>query len=374
MKTICYLTLLLGFILGSCQNQSGEYVCTPCELECDLLSFSGPGKCPHCNMKLIKKIDLEEEKNLKVGEVSIKNGSGLFLIPGGKGKEGSVIKVYYHQPANFHSESRVLIVLPGAGRNGDDYRDAWVEASEKYGMLILSPGYPDSSYAFTDYHMCGLITDSNFRNSIEYVENTNMVRLDESKLNFKVITDPDLWIFSDFDRIFDLAVDELGSAQTNYDIFGHSAGGQILHRFAIFYPNSKADKILSSNSGFYTLPNIETRLPFGLKKTGVTDNDLKFSFEKKLVLFIGEKDNENEIGGTLLRSESADSQGLHRLERSRYFYEKSMVKARELGVAINWELEVVSGVGHDFKRMSMAAVEYLYETYNATSEKLESRK
>ena len=48
-------------------------------------------------------------------------------------------------------------------------------------------------------------------------------------------------------------------------MFGHSAGGQVLHRLAIFRPNNKADRILASNSGWYTIPTITNIFPTGLE-------------------------------------------------------------------------------------------------------------
>ena len=34
--------------------------------------------------------------------------------------------------------------------------------------------------------------------------------------------------------------------------------------------------------------------------------------------------------------------------------------ADTLGIELNWQLEVVPGVGHDLQKMSDAAAEYLY--------------
>lgn len=356
MKFYCYLFCFLF----SCQSKNGDYVCPPCDLPCDELSFSGPGLCPHCNMELVSIVEVKKFEELKVGEIDLKTGSGAFLISGGQGHENNTITVHYHMPNSFKPSSEMLLVVPGAGRDGDEYRDAWIEASEKYGVLILSPTYPDSSYGFGGYHMGGLMEELNLSASVEYVENSNIAKLDEEKLTFTVNANSSQWIFKDFDRIFDLVVESLSSEQREYDIFGHSAGGQILHRLTLFYPQTKAKRIVASNSGFYTLPDMESKLPFGMKGTGKKAEDLKTSFKKRMTLFTGEFDNEKETGGTLLRSVSADQQGLHRLERSQYFYKVSKKKAEELGYEFNWKYEIVPGVGHDFRKMTVAAAEYLY--------------
>ncbi len=78
-------------------------------------------------------------------------------------------------------------------------------------------------------------------------------------------------------------------------------------------------------------------------------------------LRIGELDNENEKVGTLLRSHSADKQGLHGLERGMYFYEFSKVKDSEIDANYNWKLNIVPIVGHDHELMGNAAAQLLYE-------------
>ncbi|MEW7291066.1 hypothetical protein [Aquimarina sp. 2304DJ70-9] len=357
------MSIFIFMVLSiACQKQDGKYVCTPCDQSCDALFFSEPGVCPHCNMKLIKKSELKAKKELVVNAININEGSGEFLIDGGVGNKEKTIKVYYHKPKNYRPESRILIVVPGAGRNGDSYRNAWIEESEKYGVLILSLMYPEKEYDFGAYHLCGIMHDLDIKNSIEYVENTNVANMDESKFTFKINENQDEWIFNDFDRVFDLTVQKLKSAQTTYDIFGHSAGGQILHRMAIFQKESKAKYIIAGNSGFYTLPSNDFILPFGVKNAPFHVEHLPSIFKKKLIVMIGELDNATEKGGTLLHSVSVDKQGLHRLERGTFFFKYSKTKAQEMGLDFNWELKIVPNTGHNHKKIGDAAARYLYES------------
>jgi len=359
-KSTFSLLLILALVALSCQNTDPIYVCTPCDLVCDQLTFSEAGTCPHCNMELVKKSDLTEQKELVLNEITIEEGSGEFLIEGGNGKKEKAIRVHYHKPINFHPNSKVLIVVPGAGRNGDSYRDAWIEESEKYGVLILSPMYQEEDYDYGAYHMGGLIYNLNLDSSATYDENSNKVFLDEEKFSFEINTNSKEWIYHDFDRIFEAVVNAVGSKETAYDIFGHSAGGQILHRFPIFQANSKANRILASNAGSYTLPDFQSELPFGIKNTILSKENIRASFKKDLVLFIGELDNENEAGGLMLRSPSVDKQGVHRLERGKYFFNKSKDIAQKMGTDFNWKLEIIPNVGHDHRKMGDAAAKYLY--------------
>ena len=293
-------------------------------------------------------------------DVLINKGSGHFIINGGAIHQTDTINIYYHMPQNFTPSSKVLLVIPGAGRNADDYRDSWVEASEKYSVLIVSPSYPEKEYNYGDYHLGGIVKDLNLSKGVSFKEGTNQVHIDETAIEFHVNPKREDWIFIDFDRIFKLVKNATKSNQRKYDLFGHSAGGQILHRLALFNPDSKADRILASNAGTYTLPDYDTNFPFGMKNVGISQKKLAKSFNNKLVLLLGELDNETETRGRMLRSETADKQGTNRLARGNNFYEFSKELSKGLGMKFNWKLEVIPNVGHDQKKMAEAAAGYLY--------------
>ena len=346
---------IMGWIIGAlCMSNCTSpsiYICPPCELPCDSLTFSSPGKCPHCGMTLIQSI------NPKTGN-KVTAGSGTFFIPSSTGRERDQIEVFYYLPKSFSPDSKVLIVVPGAGRNGDSYRDAWIEEADQYDVIILSPRYPQESYPFEAYHLGGVIRKSNLADCLNYVDGTNQAQLDESKWTFEIEDDPNDWIFNDFDRMVQSALDSMGLDMRSYDLFGHSAGGHILHRLALLRSSEKVDRIIAANASFYTLPDKEIPYPFGL--SGLPSSDLKAAFAKKLVILLGQEDNAEETGGTILRSASADQQGFHRLERGQYFYERSKAIADSLGFTFNWRLEIVPGVGHNHRLMGDATADLLY--------------
>ncbi len=297
-------------------------------------------------MVLIKKSDLFSAKDLVLNEVNIKIGKSAFLIEGGFNK-GKTIVVHSYKPTQFSADSPVIILLPGAGRNAADYRDAWVKKSEEYNVLVLSLEYSDKHYpGFSNYNMAGMISD---------------VKLNEARTSvesFKITDNPATWLYNDFDRVFNLVKKELYLTTTTYDLFGHSAGGQILHRNEIFNSKNKANRILASNSGWYTVHSLSDDFPYGLKGTSTDTSSLNFS--KNLVIFLGEKDDANETRGSLRRTPQADKQGTHRLERGTYFYNESKRIAFEMNIDFNWNLEIIPDVGHDYQAMSEAAADYLY--------------
>ena len=302
--------------------------------------------------------------NNSYAQSTIKNGSGYFEFKGGPGHQEDTIKVYYHKPKKYSQDSKILLVIPGAGRNADDYRDSWIETSEKHSVLVISPSYTEKDYDYGAYHLGGLVKDLDLRKGVIFIKGTNKVELDEDVVEFNLNPDSSQWIYHDFDRLFDLVTKEVGSSRKTYDVFGHSAGGQILHRFALLAPHSKANRILASNAGSYTLPEFNTAFPFGVKDLNINKKSLKRSFKKHLVIFLGELDNANETGGLLLRSRTVDKQGTHRLSRGKYFYKKSQEMAKSIKTTLNWKLKVINGVGHNQRKMAKAAAIYLYENNN----------
>lgn len=335
-----------------------RYVCPPCYHVENILTteeYVHNGQCHVCGMNLI-----ENSRLLPPEALALNPGSGNYLLQGRPTGSDKTIRVFYHKPEGFHVDSPILLVIPGAGRNAWSYRDNWISTSERYGVLILSPEFAERHYDFAAYHLGGVVTNFDYRNA-QVSERPNRYRLKDEDILFDVVDEPERWTFKDLDRIFNSAVAATGSQRTRYDIFGHSAGGQMLHRLAIFLPNSNADRIIAANSGSYTLPVHDVGLPFGLKDTPITEDDLTRSFAANLVLLIGEEDNEQEMRGTMLHTPLVDQQGLGRLSRGQYFYRVSRERARELSVPFNWQLEIVEGVGHDNRAMGKAAALILYE-------------
>lgn len=348
-----------GLALAACAcvaatpaRAGGKFICPPCGCAMDGREFDAPGLCPACGMTLVAK-----PPPAPFEPTTLQDGRGLFEAAGGVGREAQRIGVHYYKPRTFTPRSPVLLVLPGAGRDADEYRDAWVEAAEAHGVLVAALGYPEADYDFAAYQMGGVIRNLRLPPG---AAGQSVVRLRDEDIGFDLNPRRETWLFNDFDRIFALLARAAGSERERYDLFGHSAGGQILHRLTLFQAQVKADRIVAANSGFYTLPDLDVPQPFGLKGTGATPDALAASFGRRLTLLLGEKDDGDEAGGIQLRTPTADRQGVGRLARGRYFFEAGRARARSLGVPFEWRLEVVPNVGHDYRRMTAAAARLLY--------------
>ncbi len=334
------------------------FVCPPCGCAMDDVIFSEPGRCPDCGMVLAPR----NEVDLGFQPQSLPPGAGRFAMEGGRGRRDAHVSVQYFRPRQWGPDSPILLVIPGAGRNADDYRNMWIETACAKNVFVAALGYPEARYGLSAYHMGGVVRDLTLRRPPvrEQVGPTEIIRMADEDIVTTPHPKPEDWLYQDFDRIFDHIVLATGSRRTVYDLFGHSAGGQIAHRLALFAPNAKAARIVAANAGWYTMPDLDTPVPRGLGGSGLTDDGLALSFAKDLLILLGEDDDGDHAGGSLLRTPALDALGVGRRQRGRSFFEAARQEAQILGVPFKWMMEIVAHVGHDPYAMSRAAARRLY--------------
>ncbi len=352
-STVALTACSQGFVAAGASPE--VFVCPPCGCSEDDTEFESPGRCPDCDMTLIPK----QESDLGFTPAALPLRAGSFEIAGGVGKEDHRVKVHYYLPDGFTPQSKILLVVPGAGRNSFQYRNEWLDVARKKNILIAALGYPEEQYDLAAYHMGGVIKNLSIQNVDR--QSTGAIQASDDDIVFDVNSKREEWLFNDFDRIFELLKTVTGSTRSHYDIFGHSAGGQILHRMALFHPTSKAKKIIAANAGWYTLPDRNMPLPTGLQGSPITDEGVVRSLSSGLTILLGENDNSDEAGGTLLHTPTVDQQGLGRLSRGQYFYNTGKVQAESLEADFRWRLNTVANVGHDFREMSKAAAGIMFE-------------
>lgn len=340
---------------GAVLNTASEkFVCPPCGCALDETEFNAPGRCPDCDMTLAPK----EEHDLGFEPAALLPGAGCFTVAGGIGRREDIIRVHYYMPRSFSRNAPILLVLPGAGRNSDDYRNTWIETARRKNVLVAALGYPEETYDFAAYHMGGVIKNLTFVSAPS--RERGVIRLRDEDIVFDLNPVSHTWLFNDFDRVFGVIAQACGSERAGYDIFGHSAGGQILHRLALLFPPSRARRIIAANAGFYTLPDFRAPPPTGVKGLGVTQGTFARAFSRNVTILLGEHDNSDTAGGTMLHTPKIDEQGLGRLTRGRTFYTQCRDMAARLETPFRWGYKVVPNVGHDYRAMSAAAAQALY--------------
>ena len=275
---------------------------------------------------------------------SLISGSGSFIFSSYPPFQDLPINVFYHVPENPNTQMPILFVLHGSGRNADEYRNALINKSEMMRFIVIAPEFSNSDFPGGDaYNLANIFSDGDAPSS--------------STLNSE-----SEWTISVIDPLFEFIKEMTDNKTPSFDLFGHSAGAQVAHRYLLFKQNGKVNRVISSAAGWYTIPDINIRFPYGLSEGPFEFSNfvLEELFYKKLYILIGTNDNDPDYPG-LRHTNEAEIQGAHRLERAAFFYNVSMNIANELNTPFNWQYQIVPNVGHQYVLMSQVAVELLYD-------------
>lgn len=253
-----------------------------------------------------------------------------------------VLPIYYHIPPNGDIKKMpIQFVMHGVGRNADSYRDSWIEKADEYGFIVIVPKFSKKDFPESDYQQ-GRIKG----------ENGNFNEKDS--LTYVLI-----------DQIFDYFVKHSGSKAKTFNIYGHSAGAQFVHRYLMFNDTPRIGKAISANAGWYTFPTDTIDFPYGLGNSMKQLNlEKKEYYAKHLTILLGDGDT---IRTSDLRvTAEADFQGLNRLSRGQYFFNYCREDAKQMEVPFNWRLKFVPGSHHSNSKMAPFAADILYGKDNSS--------
>jgi hypothetical protein len=168
------------------------------------------------------------------------------------------------------------------------------------------------------------------------------------------VNDPSAWTFGFVEKLFTEVVQASGSDAETYDLFGHSAGAQFVHRFVELADHPHLGTAIAANAGWYLVPDDDQSFPYGLHGIPPDEEDLEAAFDSRLVVLLG-ADDVDEEADYLRHDEGSDAQGLNRLDRGLSFFSKARSTAEDHTFDFAWSMEVVPGVAHDHTLMSRAA-------------------
>ncbi len=255
------------------------------------------------------------------------------------GWDGPPISVRVFLPQAFDAATPIVIVMHGASRDLPRYFGDWRAQADALGFIAVVPEFSKADFPGSRRYNLGHVFDSE----------TGERR------------DEETWTFSAIEPLFDFVVQWSGSEQTDYILFGHSAGSQFAHRFLYYKPEARVSRAILANAGWYTMPDFGVDFPYGLGASTVDPAVLPEFFARDVMVLLGDADigtdDEN-----LRQTPEAELQGAHRLDRGNTFFRVAKAKAADVGAEFNWRLQIVPGAEHSNSQMTPAAAAIALET------------
>jgi hypothetical protein len=262
-------------------------------------------------------------------------GSVSFDFPFMSGGASRRITVWYHRPAEAGADAPVVFVMHGQARNGATYRKYWIPFAEERRFVLLVPEFSREEFPGDANYNLGTMTAA------------DGTRNPEAQ-----------WGYTAIENIFDAVRKANGLSRPRYDIYGHSAGAQFVHRMVLFKPDARYRVAVAANAGWYTMPDSGVAYPYGLGGSGMAPAGLAPAFGRRLVVLLGDQDIDP-AHRSLRRTPEALAQGEHRHARGHTFFERARHVAEKMKVPFAWTLHVVPGVVHSNARMAPRAAQFV---------------
>ena len=268
-------------------------------------------------------------------------GTGAFVHEVDRTNVNLNMVVYFHIPNGNVANMPVLFVMHGNGRNATGIRNAWIGEANAKGFIVVAPEFSEGNFPGGDGYILG--------NVFEDGDNPSPSTLNPEKD----------WAFSVIEPLFDEIKSRTGNLSSTYKVFGFSAGAQFAHRFMMFKPNARVDKIVASAAGWYTVPDASITFPYGIDKSPINEVSPASYFSTDFILQIGTLDN-NPNAANLRRNSVVDQQGNNRYDRAYHMFNASKVITETLSLDFNWSIIETQGNDHDLEGSISQASEILY--------------
>lgn len=255
--------------------------------------------------------------------------TGVFAFPETASETGRM-DVHFHVPAAWRADGPVLIALHGYKRNADQYCYDWRPVADEIGALLLAPEFDKAGFPTPRSYEVGAMRTPDRR----------------------AFLPPEDWSWGAVERVFDAGRQRFGATREKYWLYGHSAGGQFVHRMALYQADARFSHAIAANAGAYSAID-DARFPYGLGQNGPSVDVERF-LGRRLTVLLGHKDRKN-TAKVFLRSPEANRQGPHRLGRGRYFYQSGKRAAAELGTPFRWRIVEAPDVGHSNRGLAPIA-------------------
>lgn len=244
---------------------------------------------------------------------------------------GPALPVWYLRPAGTPPDAPVVFVMHGVKRDADRYLMAWVETAREHGFIVVAPEFTSAAFPGAKGYNFGGAFD------------------DEGKERPRP-----QWSYSAIEPIFDEVRGLEALTSTKYWLFGHSAGAQFVHRYAMLGMGPRMHFAISANAGSYMFATPEVEWPFGVAGSPGGEFNFARAFASPLVVLLGSADNDPGHP-SLPHQPAADLQGPHRFARGQNFYAGARSAATKSKLQFQWSCVIAPGVAHENGKMAAFA-------------------
>ncbi|MCL2037792.1 hypothetical protein FWG95_02195 [Candidatus Saccharibacteria bacterium] len=245
------------------------------------------------------------------------------------------IPIHYAIGSGDPRTSLIVIAMHGNSRDAVGLRNTWAELIADKPIVVVVPEFDTINFSGSRRYNQGLILNAS----------GNLLPASQ-------------WTFSYIEPLFYEMRSRIGGQQTTFDMFGHSAGAQFTHRYVEIIRGVPLRRAIAANAGWYTMTDPTLPYPYGSGGAPAALFDWPAAFSADLTILLGDQDT-NENDDDLQHDEYTDAQGLNRWDRGNNFYSKSQAYAATLGLPYAWKRQVVPGVAHQTRRMSIPAIDLL---------------
>lgn len=269
------------------------------------------------------------------GKETFPSGEGRFDYTFTTESLNDTLPVFYYIPGNFErGKMPVVMGFHGNDRDCSYWIETWKEYADRQGFMFFIPWFTHENFPTWRYQEVGIKdTDGNI--------------LDQNCRTTAMV-----------DSLISHILSYSGTEERKVTLYGHSAGGQFVHRFMLLNDSPYVKKAVIGNPGWFTFPDKDKNYSYGIGDLEEIDSaQIRNMVAKNIILQLAEGDTLRE--SYLRKTPEADRQGLNRLERGNNFFDRLKVISQENRWDFNWRKIYVPDVGHDAIAMSRHAAKYL---------------
>jgi hypothetical protein len=247
------------------------------------------------------------------------------------------------RPTDYSRTMPLLFSHHGDLRNGGDYRDHWLPLVDEAQLLVVVPEFPSAAFPGPAWYNLGNRADED-----------GQPRPREE------------WTYGVPERLFAALREQGITVRRRYGSFGHSSGGQFVHRAISLGFCAGVAMAATANAGTYAMPDLDVAFPYGLDHTDIDEADLRALLAFRLTIFAGTADIDT-TSEHFPRDEAAMRQGPTRHARAHAYIATARAAARRRGMLCAWTIIDFPDVGHDGAKMSAAAAPIVAAALHASA-------